>query len=230
MPKEPFIEGMFAVAKQNSRIDRRTFLKIAGIGAGRVALATSVLSGVGCVLLDNQPQLPDYVLKSITDPNLKESALAWRTVYTVARGDTIDRIAKKYYPDFNDNQPFYEDKLRYAIGQDVKQSTLLRIGQAIYIPNPSTPTLGFAAGEKAVLRGKEINGKYLPTEVRTINLNKKTIEVYFDNGISEIPLKVGQEFSTDRYLRIAAIFEGISDALPPRVVFEIFEPRGKITS
>lgn len=210
-------------------ISRRTLLKLAAVGAGTVVaeqIGVRAIEAFGKAIgktFEGLNQLPDNILNPVTVPSSKEAEADWRKVYRVGPGDTISSIAKRFYPDFDNNQPFYIAKIRFANEQAPEKNALIYAGQVIYIPDPRIPALGFAAGESVVLRGKEIDGKYLPTTVGTIDLKAKTMEVYFhDNTVFKGALKVGEKLSTDRPLGIAAVLEGGPTAsVPPRVVLEI---------
>lgn len=213
----------------SERISRRRLLKL-GASAGAVIFGSAALGKAGVSAIEalgeaaeRQNQLPDHLLKPTTDTNLKELDHAWRTLYQVRGGDTIDGIAARFYPDFYQNLPVYRDKLRFANGQDKAKNTLIYPGQALFVPDPRIPTLGFAAGEQAVLRGNKIEGKYWPTKINKINIKNKKIEISYYDGTWEEPLTVGHEFATDRGFRIAAVLEGISGLVPPRVVLELFQ-------
>lgn len=144
----------------------------------------------------------------------------WGRYWRVRKGDTISGIAQQIYPDFNDNQPYYTDLLRFANQQDKKRNALIFPGQVLFVPNPNTPALGFIAGENALLPGRKIDGKDWPIEIRKIDLTNGILEVFFYNGTSKIKLEVGHMFGAgDRIFSIAAI---INDGIAPvRVVLQI---------
>lgn len=101
------------------------------------------------------------------------------------------------------------------------RNTLLYAGQTIYIPDPRVPILGFAAGEEAVLKGFMIDGKYMPTKIEQIDIEKRVMTVHYYGNSWDIHLTKGTEFMTSRRLQIVEVLEGFSGLVPPRVVFEL---------
>lgn len=188
-----------------TEIPRRTFLKL-GVAAASAAAATA--AGI----LDSTP---------VVVPSSEKAEANWRKLYTVRSGDTISKIAAEVYPDYDNNQPFYNDALRLANRQDRQQNALLYPEEIIYIPDPRIPTLGFAAGEKAVLRGQD--GKDWSTVVR-IDTKASRVEVIYHGVVFDGALKAGEKITadTDRPLIIASVLPGGPDPrVPPRIVFEM---------
>lgn len=189
-----------------TEIPRRTFLKKLGVAAAGAA-AVAVAAGKR--------------LNPVDVPSSEEAEANWRKLYKVQPGDTISKIAAGVYPDYDNNQPFYDGALRLANRQDRQQNALLYPEEIIYIPDPRIPTLGFAAGEEAVLRGQD--GKDWSTVVR-IDTKASRVEVIYQGTVFDGALKAGEKITadTERPLIIAAILPGGPDPrVPPRVVFEM---------
>lgn len=209
--------------------ERRRFLgdMVKFIGAVGVAtLAHKPVIQFGTLIIENlvdgQNDLPDYLLsQNVVSVDSEAARSYWGEIYTVRYGDTISKIAATVYPDFDSNQPFYTNKLRFANRQDKRQNLLIYPGQDLYIPNPGVPILGFAEGEEAVLKGQMIEGVYLPTKITEVNPKNNRLGVSYCNGFIETSLKIGGQFATGRSLRIVTVLKELPGLVPSRVVFEL---------
>lgn len=203
------LEGIGSAKK----VSRRDALKV-----GAATAALTIIGNTACAEYGDTD-----LLAFKNSPKWESQDSRWQQVRVVRLNDSLSKIASEVYPDFNNNQSYYTDRLRTANQQDKNQGTFLIEGQTLYVPHPGTPTFGFAPGEAAILEGEKVDGKYLPTKIEQVNPDKNTF-IYSYNGKSSIPFKVGTEISTSRGLKAVAILKGYG-SVPPRVVFELTKPR-----
>ncbi len=155
--------------------------------------------------------------------NLIEIETSKEPVLEVNSGDTISSIAERAYLDYNDNQSSYHGILRQANQQNPQKNLLIFPREILYIPKRGTPTYGLAVNESITLNGQEIGKKNWPIIIKSINVEKRTVDIFWINGeINDI--KVGSDFATDRGIYLAAILPAMPEYnVPARVIFEVKE-------